>query len=430
MDEDFESQIDPTEEMGDIEPEPAPKPKRTAKNKVTTEVPANIPDEAAEQAKRDAQDFAKREAAEKKEAEKRAKSEEKERTAVEKRVAAERDKMAKRDEENKKINVVREQEHEVLAAIAKASKDIDIRSLMSDCYTEMDAATDMVCKGISYGAIIEGRGGTGKTFRIVNQCNKVCKPENVAYTDSFTTPAAFYIWLYKNRDKAVLIIDDCAGFMNNPKILAFLKGALWHTNDGKTRVVNYMTTKPLKDEYDEMIPSTCEVEARLIIITNYLDDENPHVKAVISRVNHVRVDVPRKELLKILKQIVKQPYKTLDEDARLECLEYLETNTSSKTEDLNIRTLLLIMDFRIWAEQMSKGDQWKVLALKKLQTDDRLALVERLIDEEFESEKEREEAFCDYTGESRSKYYRLHKRIVAQRSQRDSVKEAAKPKAT
>jgi len=360
-----------------------------------------------------------------KEEEKAEAEEEKRKAAEAKHLAAEAERMAKEQEKREKIRAVRQQENDVFKALAD-EKGHDYKSLVSNCYTEMDSNTDMVLKGISYGTIVEGRGGTGKTYRILNQCLRECGADNVAYTDSYTTPASFYVWLYKNRDKRVCIIDDCAGFMNNDKILAFLKGALWHTNDGKTRIVNYMTTKPLNDEYGEPIPSTCEVECRLIIITNWLDDEKPHVKAVLSRVNRIRVDVPYKELLSILEQVIKKEYKSLTDAERKQCLEFLMENTSKNTPELNIRTLLRVMDYREYAKQRNAGDLWRTLSLKLLERDDRLLLVEKIVeDKSFQSEAERFEAFAELTGESQATFYRLKKKLEKMLKERRERKEEA-----
>ena len=309
---------------------------------------------------------------------------------------------------NEKIKTIKGKENEVF----KALRVDNYEGLVSNCYSELDVNTDMVIQNISYGFIAEGKGGTGKTFRILNKCISELGEDQVAYADSFTTPTALYVWLYENKDKRILILDDCAGLMDNGKILSMLKGALWHVNDGKTRIVNYLTTKPPKDEYDEPLPRSFEVDARIIIITNYLNDDNPHVKAILSRVNKVLVEVPRKELLMILKQIIKKDYHSLSQKDKEEILNYLESKTSNASENLNIRTLLRMLDYRIWANKNNKGDAWQPLCLKLLQRDDRLALVEKIQeDPTLTTETERENQFIELTGDSRATYYRLKKKL-------------------
>jgi hypothetical protein len=328
----------------------------------------------------------------------------------------EKEKPEKKDkdaEKREKIDAVKSMEKTVYDSL----KNKDYQNLMSNCYTEMDVNVQMVLDKISYGAIVEGKGGTGKTFRILNQCISALddNEERVAYADSFTTPTALYVWLYENRDKDVLILDDCAGLMENAKILAMLKGALWHINDGQTRLLTYMTTKPPKDEYDEPLPRSFEINARIIIITNYLNEDSPHVKAVLSRVNKVVVEVPRTELLLILEQVIKRPYHKLDYAERNETLEYLRGKTDNKTEDLNIRTLLRMMDYRYWAKKNNMGEAWKPLSLKLLEKEPRMAMVEKLLnDPTFESEEERIDRYVELTGESRPTWYRWKKKVEKQ----------------
>lgn len=325
---------------------------------------------------------------------------------------------------NEKIKHIKGKENEVFKALRVSNYE----GLVSNCYSELDVNTDMVIQGISYGFIAEGKGGTGKTFRTLNQCISALGDEEVAYADSFTTPTALYVWLYENRDKKILILDDCAGMMDNNKILSMLKGALWHVNDGTTRIVNYMTTKPPKDEYDEPLPRSFEVEARIIIITNYLNEDNPHVKAILSRINKVVVEVPRKELLVILRQIIQKDYHSLSKEDKEEVLNYLESKTSNASEDLNIRTLLRMLNYKIWANNNKKGDAWQPLCLKLLQRDDRLALVEKILEDvTLTTENDRENKFIELTGDSRATYYRLKKKLRSASSAVLSASDAAKP---
>ena len=346
--------------------------------------------------------------------------EEKERLKVEKKAQDERAKNMKKAEEervkieekHKKIDGVKEKENEVMKALIFD----DYENLMSDCYTELDVNIQMVLDGIGYGCIVEGKGGTGKTYRILNQSMSALGGKEVVYIDSFTTPTALYVNLYENRNKSVIILDDCADMMNNAKILAMLKGALWHINDSKKRVVTYLTTKPPKDEYDDPLPRSFEIDARIIIITNYLKEDNPHVKAVLSRVNKVLVEVGRDELLRILRQVAKKEYGGLTEDERLEVLAFLEENTNNQTDDLNIRTYLRAMDYMIWAKKHNRGDAWKPLVLKMLKHDERLVIVEKLLDDPlFPTPEDKWKRFVELTKASRPTYYRLVKDIKRQR---------------
>lgn len=328
-------------------------------------------------------------------------------------------KVSKDSEKRQKIDTIKAKESSVFEAL----KSGDYDNLVSDCYSELDTNLQMVTQKLSYGFICEGKGGTGKTFRILNKCKEELDKEDYDYADSFTTPTALFVWMYENRDKEVLVLDDCAGLMDNGKILAMLKGALWHLPDGKTRLVTYMSTKPPKDEYDCPIPRSFVMNARIVIITNFLDDENAHVKAILSRVNKIVVEVPRSELLRILEIIIQKDYHGLSMVEKTEVLNYLEEKTSNMTEELNIRTLLRMMDYKLWANKNGKGKAWQPLCLKLLQKDDRIALVEEICaDPTLLTEDDRLNKFIEKTGASRATYFRV-KRMIKKKKEPEKKEE-------
>jgi hypothetical protein len=302
-----------------------------------------------------------------------------------------------------KIQEVRRKEAEVEQKI----KDITVEELKSNVYTEMDAYTDMVSRGINFGCVIEGSGGTGKTYRVINRLKDV----DYAYTDSFTTPQAFYIWMFRNRHKEVLIIDDVAGFMNNDKVLAFLKGGLWEVNG--QRIIHYMTTKPMQDELGNFVPNAFILNARMVIITNKLNKKNPHLNAVLTRVNYCRVEIDHEELMEILKQVTEKDYPGLSLDERMEVFKFIEDNTSDSNDDLNIRSLIKCFQHKIYSNQVGDKDLWKRLALLSIiQKNPQLVIVEQLLaDNAFTSEEDRVIEFKKQTGKSRATYFRLKEQL-------------------
>jgi hypothetical protein len=302
-----------------------------------------------------------------------------------------------------KMKKVREQEQEVEEDLKK----MHVEQLVSDVYLEMDAYVDMVAKGISFGTIIEGPGGTGKTYRILNNLKDV----DYAYTDSFTTPAAFYIWMYKNRNKEVLIVDDVSGFMNNEKILAFLKGALWEVN-GK-RILHYMTTKPLQDENGEYVPNTFILSARMIIITNRLNKKNPHLNAVITRVNYTKVEIDFDELMNIFEQIVKKDYPGLNLNERYEVFEFIKKNTLESNVNLNIRSLIKCFQQYVYSKNIDNPELWKRLTMISiLQKNPNLVVVEEIEkNPTFKTVDEKVKEFGRRTGKGRATYFRLKEQL-------------------
>jgi len=298
-----------------------------------------------------------------------------------------------------KIKEVKDKEEEV-AETMKVGKHEDLKS---DVYLEMDAYVDMVAAGITYGAIIEGSGGTGKTWRVINHLHDV----DYAYTDSFTTPQAFYIWLYENRHKEVLVVDDVAGLSTNDKVLAFLKGALWEIN-GK-RILHYMTTKPMQDEYGNFVPNAFIIDARMIIITNKLNKKNPHMNAVLTRVNYCRVEIDYEELMNILEQVAKKDYPNINLQERLEVFNFIKDNTSEVNNNLNIRSLIKGFQQKIYSTKIKNPTLWKQLVMIGIvQRNPAMVVVYELIsDPQFQTEDERIDEFKKRTGRGRATYFRL-----------------------
>jgi sulfur relay (sulfurtransferase) DsrC/TusE family protein len=284
-------------------------------------------------------------------------------------------------------------------------KHAKIDNIDSNCYTEMDNYVGMVKTGAAYGAILEGAGGVGKTWRVI----KALEDAKYVYTDSFSTPQAIYIWLYKHRDEDVLVVDDPANFLDNIKILSMLKGGLWNVGDKNTRIIHYMTTKPMQDEEGNYVPTSFVLNARLIIITNFLNKKNPHLNAILSRVNHCIVDIPYEELMKIIEQVARKEYPDLNEKERMEVFKYLRDNTSSATESLNIRTLIKCFQQRVYSKRIGDPELWKsLMTLSILKKNPKLVLVEDLVkDSNYRNEDARIKEFMKQTGASRSTYFRL-----------------------
>ena len=288
-------------------------------------------------------------------------------------------------------------------------KNVEIEDIDSSCYMEMDNYIGMVKTGSAYGAIIEGAGGTGKTYRVISHLQDV----DYVYTDSFTTPQALYCWMYKNKDKEVLVIDDVFGFADNPKVLAFLKGGLWHVGDSKNRIIHYMTSKPLQDSEGNFVPSAFVLGARMIIITNKLNRKNTHLQAILTRVNYCFVDIPFEELIRILEQVADKDYDGLSREERMEVFWFLKENLTPSTENLSIRTLIKCFQQKVYSNRINEPTLWKKLAMVSLlKKNPALVLVDELLhNDTILKEEDRIRLFCEKSGRSRATYYRLKEQL-------------------
>ena len=80
----------------------------------------------------------------------------------------------------------------------------------------------------------------------------------------------------------------------------------------KGRVVTNATQKPLQDPISgAYVPNSFLFEGNVIILTNTLNEKNSHIKAVISRLDHVKLEFSEEQKFRIMDEIVKSPYSNL-----------------------------------------------------------------------------------------------------------------------
>lgn len=325
-------------------------------------------------------------------------------------------KPSKHELKMEKIKETREKEKQLFQNVFSESK---LKDIVSDCYSEMDYYIGMAARGISTGCFIEGLGGIGKTHRTLSLLQRIPRL-NFSYLSSFTTPQAFFVWVYQNRDADVLVVDDVVGMLNNDKVLSMLKGMLWAVAGGK-RVVNYQTTKAMETEQGEVVPNSYEVTSRIVLLCNRLSKKKPDMEAVLSRVDYCRVEIPKKEMLRLMRQVAEKDYPDIALDERLEVLEFIMENTKDSVANLNLRTLIKGFQYFIYTRWIDNPLMWKTILLKRLRQDDLLILVELLLDsDEFKTEEDRVSQFEVLTdGKSRATYFRLKAKILERRKQEE-----------
>lgn len=211
---------------------------------------------------------------------------------------------------------------------------------------------EMVIKGYSNSCILMSKGGLGKSFLVVEALkeNKL-KEDEFAVLTTYSTPLAFYGFLYENKDK-LIFLDDIEGILSDKKGLSMLKSALWSI--GLERKVCYQSTTELLHERN--LPEEFIFTGRIIFACNKLRVKNKDVQAFKSRCLFYEINLSQKETLKMMKEIVKKPYKKLTLKERKSCLSFIKKNVDVTMSNLNFRTLIHIFDVK------SYSDKWKPLA--------------------------------------------------------------------
>ncbi len=195
------------------------------------------------------------------------------------------------------------------------------------------------------------------------------------------TTAGLYEVLFLNRN-GLIIFDDCDAVFKDPDSVNILKGAL-DTYDvreiskltkGNTFDSKGMSDEEIEDTYQQdpkKLPNKFEFRGQIIFISNL--SEEKFDDAIISRSLHVDVHLNKSQIIQRMREIMKKISPDLDNDLKLEALEYLVyvTENFPVKFDLNIRTLIHSINLRSGNdEEIEFGGQtekvWKLLIKKYL----------------------------------------------------------------
>jgi hypothetical protein len=216
----------------------------------------------------------------------------------------------------------------------------------------------------------------GKSFRVIEYLKG--KKINFEYLNTYSSPLAFYRFLYENKDKDIIIFDDLHG-TSDPLIKSMFKSACGELSNG-TRIVSYNSTTPILEK--EGLPSSFEVNAGIVLIFNEI---LLGFEPIINRGVNIKFNFSFKDKITIFEGLVNS--EVIDD----EVLDYVKSFCNASTRNLSIRTMVMLSrlkkdnyDFKKVAEEILEDNE-DILDLMKL------------------DEKE----WCDKHGKHRSTFYRL-----------------------
>ena len=133
-------------------------------------------------------------------------------------------------------------------------------------FANLESLTKMVGRGIQPSLVITGMAGVGKTHLVKETLTNLGLRESHEFEHfkGKATPAGLYMTLYANSDK-IIVLDDCDSVFKDDDAVNILKAAL---DSYDTRQISYISSKPLKDEFGEPIPSRFEFTGKIIFISN------------------------------------------------------------------------------------------------------------------------------------------------------------------
>lgn len=135
-----------------------------------------------------------------------------------------------------------------------------------EMFSNLERLTKMVGRGIQPSLVITGMAGVGKTHLVKETLTQMGLRESYDFEHfkGKATPAGLYMTLYANSDK-IVVLDDCDSIFKDDDAVNILKAAL---DSYDTRQISYISSKPLKDEFGEPIPSRFEFTGKIIFISN------------------------------------------------------------------------------------------------------------------------------------------------------------------
>ena len=201
--------------------------------------------------------------------------------------------------------------------------------------------------------------GLGKTTLIMNTLKERGLQEGIHYQyyNSYFTPLAFYRALQGvnelNRPN-LMILDDTEAILRDKNIINLLKAATWAT-EGQKRTVCYNSTS------SKVSNPICDFKGKIIILINESPESNPMFNAIVDRVLFCELQFTQDEILDLMRdEIVKKPFRTLDENKRMMIFNFIKKNVGKETE-LSFRILIKAYNNYLFAPS-----QWQELTLQLL----------------------------------------------------------------
>lgn len=264
---------------------------------------------------------------------------------------------------------------------------------MNQKYILLNESLEALKKGSINLLVLKGSPGTGKSRTTLDFLKN--KQVNFNYFSSYSTPLYFYKLLYENREKEVLIFDDIEG-INDLKIIAMLKSLCW-SPEGIEREVCYFSTSDKISDYS--LPDRFTTKARIILIfNNCLRGFEP----IINRGICLDFNFSFKEKLDVFEEMKDKA--KIDEDV----LNYVKTNCNESTENLNLRSLVILSNLK------RDGFDFKKFAREILNCNDDVELIINLVSKSQSLNRKKEEIcneWMNLTGQSRATFFRILKRL-------------------
>jgi len=204
-------------------------------------------------------------------------------------------------------------------------------------FQNIERLTKMVGKGIQPSLVITGGAGMGKTHLVKSTLEGMGLQESYDFVHfkGRATAAGLFITLYENSDK-IIVLDDCDSVFRDDDAVNILKGAL---DSYDTRKISYITSKSLKDEFQQEVPRHFEFTGRVIFISNI--SQSKLDEAIRSRSFVADVDLTTDQMFQRIEQLLPTMESRIPLAARQQALQLMqELETEFDGLEINLRSFI------------------------------------------------------------------------------------------
>ena len=204
-------------------------------------------------------------------------------------------------------------------------------------FNNLERLTKMVGRGIQPSLVLTGMAGVGKTH-LVKETLKgmgLSESSDFVHFKGRTTAAGLYITLYNNYNK-IVVFDDCDSVFKDDDAVNILKAAL---DSYDTRRISYISSKPLKDEFGNPLPSQFEFTGRIIFISNI--NQSKLDEAIRSRSFVADITMNTTQMFQRMEQLMESMERSIPLAAKQQALEIMKSLDSKYAGiEVNLRSFI------------------------------------------------------------------------------------------
>jgi hypothetical protein len=204
-------------------------------------------------------------------------------------------------------------------------------------FNNLERLTKMVGRGIQPSLVLTGMAGVGKTH-LVKETLKgmgLTESSDFVHFKGRTTAAGLYITLYNNSSK-IIVFDDCDSVFKDDDAVNILKAAL---DSYDTRRISYISSKPLKDEWGNPLPSGFEFTGRIIFISNI--NQSKLDEAIRSRSFVADITMNTTQMFQRMEQLMDSMERSIPLPAKQKALEIMKSLDSKYAGiEVNLRSFI------------------------------------------------------------------------------------------